>query len=94
MAEEQNATGQEIGLAFRDDVEERYANTYYVIGTHYGIRLAFGLSKVGSGGESQYGRFHTAIHMDYKLVKQLLQTIQTTLADYESVYGPQDVKGR
>jgi hypothetical protein len=94
MAEQETPASNEIELAYRDDVDERYANTYYVMGTHYGIRLAFGLSKVAPGGVHEYGRFHTAIHMDYKLAKQFLQTIQTTLADYESLYGPQDVRSR
>ena len=76
--------------SYSDDVVEKHANTYHVFGTHYDVRMAFGTSKTQLD-EIILGKFHTAIYMDYKLVKDMAAALQTLIEEYEKTYGPADV---
>lgn len=76
--------------SYSDDVVEKHANMYQVFGTHYDVRMAFGTSKAQLD-EVIAGKFHTAIYMDYKLVKDMAAALQTLIEEYEKTYGPADV---
>lgn len=93
MPQEESVSDKFAEYSYATDVEEKYANLYHVYGSHYEIRLAFGNTRGTPSGEHVIGRFHTAIYLDYKLAKDMVAALQTIVTNYESVYGPTDLKG-
>ncbi len=92
MSEEKPHSDQFMEQSYASDVEEKYANLYHIYGSHYDLRLAFGISKMLPGGEQVIGHFHTAIYLDYKLAKDMIASLQTLITSYEDLYGPAVVK--
>ncbi len=85
-------TGGYTEASYAADVKEQHADMYHVFGSHYGVRIAFGNSKLNDKGESVLGRFHTAIYIDYKLAKDMISALQGIVTIYEEIYGSQDIK--
>ena len=77
--------------AFADHVSELPANMFYVSATAYEVSVALGISKQNAAGDMTMGKYHTAVHLDYKMAKDLASTIQRFVTSYEHTYGPADV---
>ena len=88
----QDGTLPPVDLVFGENVEERYANAYYVNGSHFDVRLTFGTMRLTDDGSTQVNSFHTAIYVDYRLAKHMVASLQRIIDSFESTYGPADLK--
>lgn len=59
--------------------------------TDFDIRLAFGTLKSSANGTTSINRITTAVHLDYKLAKDLVKNMEKMIEIYEAVYGPADI---